>query len=47
MVILDNATRWNSTALSLERALQLKNYIILFYLKDKDINNTDKLLDDD
>ena len=47
MVILDNATRWNSTALSLERALQLKNYIILFYLEDKDINNADKLSDDD
>ena len=47
MVILDNATRWNSTALSLQRALLLKNYIILFYLEDKDISNADQLTDDD
>jgi hypothetical protein len=34
MVILDNSTRWNSTYLSLQRALQLKTRLRAFCLED-------------
>lgn len=47
MVILDNSTRWNSTFLSLQRALLLKQRIDLFCFEYRAEISKDQLSEDD
>jgi hypothetical protein len=47
MPILDNSTRWNSTYKSLERAILLKERIILFYYEFRAELQADSLSDND
>jgi hypothetical protein len=47
MVILDNSTRWNSTYLSLQRALALRKRIKTFCFKHRAELNKDLLNDEE
>jgi hypothetical protein len=46
-VVLDNSTRWNSTYLSITRALLLKERINTFCYQHRDEVEKDRLNDDD
>jgi hypothetical protein len=47
MVILDNSTRWNSTYLSLQRVLRLRNRIDIYCYEYREILSNDRLDDDE
>ena len=47
MVILDNSTRWNSTFLSLRRALNLRKCIDIYWFEHQADLNKDKLQEAD
>jgi hypothetical protein len=47
MVLLDNSTRWNSIFLSINRAIQLKRRIDVFYYAHRDDLSKDTLSEED